>query len=750
MKRFWPFLILFLLPILPLREAMFNGNAIGPWDQIRQFAPWNGPEPNQPWDVLQADGALQFAQWRSLVLESWSRGQAPIWNPYQFGGTALAANSQSGAYYPFHIGFGLLQIGVWPALTLLAWIHLAIAGWGTYCFARRLGANELGGFVAGATFAMSPFMLSWTGLPSVITTVCWIPVGLALITAAALDDDVSWLIFAIRIGVVGAMMATAGHLQFLAYGVGAWVLWSFALMPMAIRNKRVGAFAASTVTAAILTGLIAFPAIAPVLKYSEFSHRRNSPTAEGYNAYVSSAIKPFELANLSAPTVLGNPREFIAIGETKAPGYWVPFLKRGANFAESAVTVGALALMLLVFAPWRRPSTIAVGVLGGLALLVALGTPLNAALYFGIPGWSSTGSPGRIIFLFVLAVAVLAALGITNLTDKPKPLPLVAGLALALVPLALYSGGLGDSTRLAEMGLDPQTMASWVQAALSQGIIAVLIGLVLAAIAIAAQISVRRGKMDAKLANGVLVGAVISGVAFQPSWIMTGRPLDPLDAPANERIAFVNEPWEIVAAAPAIVPPNLATGSRVMDIAGYDSLIHRDTIALLNDINGQDSAPPANGNMMFIKPTADPEKLRAAGVTEVWSRRELPIAFGLPEMRNGYAVYRLDGPGIVTNGKLESISPSGFVATATGPGTATIRFRNLGILDFFVNGEKVEVKSQPWIELELPEGEHRIEGRAPGNPMLAILIALSLVSALVAFAVSLNYKRSDESADPSA
>jgi len=62
-----------LLPLIPLYRAVFMGEAIGPFNQIRQMAPWNGPKPVQPWDVLQIDGVLQFYTWRDLVFDAWGR-----------------------------------------------------------------------------------------------------------------------------------------------------------------------------------------------------------------------------------------------------------------------------------------------------------------------------------------------------------------------------------------------------------------------------------------------------------------------------------------------------------------------------------------------------------------------------------------------------------------------------------------------------------------------------------------------------
>src|ERR1043165_2426990 len=110
MKRLWPVLLLALLPLVPLWRCVFQGEEIGPFDQIRHMAPWNGPEPKQPWDVVQADGVLQFYPWRDLVFKAWGAGKLPLWNPYEMAGTPLLANSQSAGFYPPHILMDVLHV----------------------------------------------------------------------------------------------------------------------------------------------------------------------------------------------------------------------------------------------------------------------------------------------------------------------------------------------------------------------------------------------------------------------------------------------------------------------------------------------------------------------------------------------------------------------------------------------------------------------------------------------------------------
>jgi hypothetical protein len=91
---------------------------------------------------------------------------------------------------------------------------------------------EVGGVVAGASFALSPFMLSWTALSSVITTVAWIPWALWAVVSfpsprlrgEGAGGEGSALVRTVCLALAGGMMLLGGHLQFAAYGIGAVVL----------------------------------------------------------------------------------------------------------------------------------------------------------------------------------------------------------------------------------------------------------------------------------------------------------------------------------------------------------------------------------------------------------------------------------------------------------------------------------------------------------------------------------------------
>lgn len=693
-RRFWPVLFLALLPLAPLWRCVFLGEAIGPFDQIRQMAPWNGPKPTQPWDVLQADGVLQFYPWRDMVFKAWSHGQAPLWNPYELAGTPLLANSQSAPLYPPHVIMGALHAPTPLAMTLLAWFHLFWAGLGTYWLARRLGATKEGAAIAGASFELSAFMIAWTALPSVISTVAWIPwllAGIKVLCSATgprtRTSAGAFLVTALSIG----MMFLAGHLQFAAYGCMAaafLALWTL----FAGGFKSTWKAGLQCVLAVVVGVALAAPQLLPVLNYGQYSHRKNTPTADGYTAYISNAIRPFEFANLTDAYTLGSPRTPIQVGPQTIGAYWPAIERQGANLAESAITLGPLILGLLVLIPWRKREIWGVAAIGGVALLLALGTLLNWPLYFLVPGWSATGSPGRIVVVFILAACVLAGVALAA-QDEPLPksrrlIALSTPLGVSLICL-LFSRA-GASAQTSELAA----------AAFAAATAPVLLGGVIGSLGIALVVFPPLAKYRPALATFPLV---LAWLGYAGDLIPSGQPIEVQPATSFDRVAYVNKDWSLNVATLAIAPPNTAYLLGEHEIGGYDSLIHRDTQLLLKDIDGADPPPPANGNMMFVKPTADIHKLADAGVVSVLARNSDGGVVRTPTGGAG----RVVSP--VGQGEIVEETFSKLVVHATGPGRLVVRDRNMPGWLAKLDGRHVPIEGSLWREIDLPAGDHTVE-----------------------------------------
>jgi hypothetical protein len=758
-RRFWPLMVLALAPLLVLWRGVFLGHVIGPFDQIRQMAPWNQPAPGRPWDVLQADGVLQFHQWRGLVFEAWSGFELPFWNHYQLAGTPLLANSQSAALYPPHILVGLLRIPTALGMVLLAWFHLALAGLGAYYLARRLGANAVGGVVAGLSFSLSAFMVSWTGLPSVITTVAWIPWALGLTVAVFQQGRVSAWRTAAMLALTLGMMVLGGHLQFSAYGFLAVGLMGVWMLGTVVRPEASDADIESVPSPTLINHpalrsslrfglavaagvLLAAPQLLPVLQYSEFSHRRGVATAAGYEAYKAGAIKPFELVGLVHPNLVGTPSEFAPGLDVQLPGYWRAFVKRGGNFAEGALGVGPLVIALLFFS-WRRLAWRRVGgilLIGIVAILLATGSPIGQILYFGVPGWSATGSPGRISVLFVLALCVLAGVAASREPsdahrEKWHPyLPIIGMVVAAVVSVYTVMFGLGGlspwmptlNQEALAMIIDRSTAGPRAMAMISTLIVASLVGYWIA---------------KDRRPQWALPAAAVLGLLFSVPQVLRFSPSDDLtirDMPDLERVAFVNQHWDLLTATPALAPPNTGIASRVHEVGGYDSLIHRDTVRMLQVINRGDPAPPANGNMMFVKPDYNLDGLIHAGVSRVYTRSAEGEVAITPVQGRRIEVSRADG-----SSSPATIVSEGFsfiLVEAEGPGRLVLRDRMMPGWSAMVGGRPVEINPHNsedplWRTIDLPDGKSVVKflyvppgfttGVAVGLPVwLAVLLVL--------------------------
>jgi len=735
LRTLWPALALLLITLVPVWRCVFGGETIGAWDEVRALGPWNVQD-SKPWDVLQADSVLEFYGWRDQVFNAWSRWHLPLWNHYELNGTPLLANSQSGALYPPHILVGLLQIPTGPGMALLAWGHLFWAGLGVYLLCRRLGGGVRPALLGASGFALSPFMVAWVTLPSVVETVAWIP--WALLGVYMLPARPGLPLLAVSV----AMSLLAGHLQFAAYGLMAVFC---ALAVRAAQSKLswkpiVGLGLVGLVTGALISG----PQLLPVLNHGRNSHRANVPTSEGYAAYNAGALPAWELLSFPDSRLLGLPTSDLEIKGVTLNGFWPGLVQRGGNFAESAVGVGPVILLLVVAGLRRRTlaSSLGVGVAGLVGILLAVGTPFGALLYFYAPGWSATGSPGRAAVLFVLALCVFAG----SADFEADPLPTKAARDRLLIFFGLVVLATGLLFRLPFAPWLPTLTAEDLMTAVPHSALAAgVLGLAFA-VALLGVLAFRIPKLRVPCGLGLAAALAV----FPGAFLVRSSPkrLTPITTTAG-RVAIVNGGWDLLQTPPALLPPNSATlievhvpgHYQVHEVGGYDSIVDKRTRDTLAEIDGEDPAPPANGNMMFVKRHFDPVKLADAGVTEVWSADQLSgLGQPLPSS-SGFYRYRLPGPG---RGSMSSGSPTWMSETAewveyeaTGPGVFTLRDHLRDGWSARIDDQLTDFTRDPWPQVQVPAGRHTIRfqcwprGLTTGFQTLALglaIIAIYMVS----------------------
>ena len=653
--RWLPPLFFALLSVLFLWRSFFTGDVFLPAGLLGHVAPYKAVIPADAvplWNPLRWDAVAQFYPWRLFAARSLRNGILPLWNTYQFCGTPFVANSQSAVFYPPNLLFTLLP--TMRAFAISAAFHLTLCGWFTYLFLRRLNCGEWAALLGGTVFAYSAWQIQWLQLPTFLATSCWIPLIFSFIHeltrkgheldgkkkyerggAFLLTSDF-WLLTT-SLG----LLLLAGHLQIAFYGLLAASLWAVGLSVAAGKRDGVGAAVSGLAkcgAALILGGMLATPQILPALELSRVSHRAGAPTAAGYAAYTEYALNPSQFVTLALPNFYGNDYD----PRNKFWGYYIKNMgdmEIGIrhNAAELACYVGILPFLFALFALIRGlrrkhfdRRVLFFGLLALLALLMALGTPIDAALYFGVPGFGQSGSPGRVLVLWAFAAAALAAFGLDALLKNPPALrekQATAGIAALLfaISLSIAARQFGTPVRgiiLPTLGNVFENVAQdWARIAVMTVAAVLLTGM---------NSRSERQRPPSRTIGGSALLLVVADLF----WV--GIPVNPTSAPENvypvtpgiqfvqaqighERIFPVNQLWSLYKSPPAVLPPNGAMVFGLHDVQGYDSLLTRQYKEFANQFarptasGFRDASPAEVGNMVFLQnPNAPQTALTAA------------------------------------------------------------------------------------------------------------------------------------------
>ena len=616
---------LLLPPCLLLWPVVVHGEAFLPADLLRDVAPWRTPNPAAlvPWNPLMWDGVAEFYPWRLFAAQTLHSGYLPLWNPHQFCGTPFVANSQSAVFYPPNLLFCLLP--VWQAFGVGVLLHLFLTGAFAYLFLRSpaLGLGRAASLVGAVAWQLCHWQVAWLALPTFLCVSAWLPLALLLVDRAVQRPTATR---AMPLGVCLGVMLLAGHLQIALYCFGLITAYAvFRVLP------RLKSHWPAMLGYAALVILLAFglasPQLLPAFELAGVSHRAGGPPAwAGYEGYIRLAVPPVNLVTLFLPGFFGSPTRgtYWGIGLNGGPGAYM----------ENACYGGVLTLLFALTglaATWRRNGvTRFFAICAAVSLLLALGTPLNALPFFGLPGFAQTGSPGRILVLWSFCVSVLAALGTQAvLRGQWRSLAQGAGAFVVTGLLALSYAAFWISRN------EPAgTFAALLSA--EGDLWRVPVGLLLGAAA--ALWLWRRGSVKTPVLGAalvILVGAdlLAAGYGFNRTTAPQNvYPVTPLIAflqqhRAEGRVMPINHRWSFDPAnpPPVILPPNTATVYGLDDVQGYDSLLTGQYFQFAGRLDGGSPAPQENGNMVFTYGLGSREA-REAGARFVVTRESLPGA----------------------------------------------------------------------------------------------------------------------------
>lgn len=328
-------------------------------------------------------------------------GQFPLWYSATMSGQPIVGNPAVMLFYPPHLILALMPISIFWSASLLAALHLWLAGIGGYALAHRaVGVQKLPAFVAATVIMLLPRLsANLVGDIGLAYSMCWVPICLAWSKVAV--DRRDWR-FALLAGLgLGMQFITHVHIfYYTSFVAGVYFLYHSAVEILASRGQMgaggaAARFAGDTLRmiliAAVSAGVAAINLL-PFVSYLPYLSRHSMSLAEA-NLY---ALPAFMLTHVALPSAL--------------------------KFWEWEFYAGLLAVITLPMAwlhPRRRETIFWMG-LALFSILFALGnaTPLHGFMHSVVPGFTLLRVPPRMLLFFDISLAVLLGLALGALDNE--------------------------------------------------------------------------------------------------------------------------------------------------------------------------------------------------------------------------------------------------------------------------------------------------------------------------------------------
>jgi hypothetical protein len=370
----------------------------------------------------------------AVTYQAWSEHRLPLWEPGIFGGTAFAGNLQTAVFAPVKLLFW--PLGAPAAMGAITAAHLFLLAFGMWFLARRtLRLAPPAGLVAAAVMVGSGTTMVRAVRFEQIAVVAWIPWLLAAVdavVAAPPGRRPAWPERRSRARPIAAgaaataMVLLSGHPNQALIGAGLAAVWTLVRIrdriprhraDRAVRGGDTPAAALGRVAAAVGLGL-AISAVALVLAVPLLRHLAVPPevmleeaSLDRYTLWPSRLVSAF-LGDATATS-----------GSGDGPTLETPvFVGVAALLLAAAGTVswltGAGTRSGTPVGEGRNRAT-ALGLIGAglVGVVLALGPAFGAYRVAAavVPGFGNGRVPVRCLFVTTVAVALLAAAGVSAL-----------------------------------------------------------------------------------------------------------------------------------------------------------------------------------------------------------------------------------------------------------------------------------------------------------------------------------------------
>ncbi len=409
---FFPFFVHQLLPIPS--DAL-----IGMYHPYRDFFSEQFPRGYPFKNFLITDPVRQIIPWKMLTVELFSKGQLPLWNPYEMAGKPLLASFQAGVFYPLNIILFIKPFAYsWSVFIFLQQVLASIF---FYLYVTNLNIDRRAAAFGSIAFVFSGFFISWLEWGNIIHTGLWLPLILFAIDKVFQNRTekaaiLKWLGLA-TLALVCAFFA--GHLQTFFYVSLIIIAYLLCRIYQLKEFKLLPYF----LVLAVVFLLVTVVQWLPTFQYITLSARNIDQVFTQKEGW----FLPWEhLIQFIAPDFFGNPVTM---------NYWGTW-----NYGELTGYIGVIPLIFALFSIFRKDKkTYFFAGLILLSLIFSLPTFFaKVPFQLNIP-FLSSAQPTRLLFVAAFSLSVLTSLGF-DLYVKKILRERKMDLRTFVIPLAILSG----------------------------------------------------------------------------------------------------------------------------------------------------------------------------------------------------------------------------------------------------------------------------------------------------------------------
>lgn len=406
--------------------------------------------------LTQTVGNYQF------TAQQWMQGEVPLWNPYSMLGIPHMALGITGTFYPPNLLYALEPFWLVSKIDVMAHLFMGCAF--AYWLGRDITRSRVAGILVGLLFLFTPptRYIYYAGHLSLVHTIVYAPLMLLLLRRLL---DTAKPRYLVAFSATLTLQIFAGHSQLVVLellGLGVFTIVELARRGIAEREAPFALFK---------KGTLAFLAV-----------------LLGAGMAGLQLVPSFELLQLS-PRRTGGTYEFFSYGSLNPANLWHTLLwtpaKARPEHAPFFVWIGPFSIALAAYALLKRGSSEkwSFAGLAAFALIFAMGSTFEWwRIVYQLPILGSSREPFRILFLFALALGVLAGLGAVRLMKEIHEntltiysKSLISTLMALFVLPPLFSGNIGPGLVVALFLTAILLAAVWHNRRLPYGLLAVLL-----------------------------------------------------------------------------------------------------------------------------------------------------------------------------------------------------------------------------------------------------------------------------------